>query len=386
MEKGCKSFSSSKRQRRLLPANYQCLVTPGCNFQTISFVPSGYQDAVVVKSKQCSFSHSNENHYNSFSTSAQPNILKRSDVSIHKDSSAGPLVASPVKSLSFSPSRFLNVTKDVGVNKSEHDISKDLSFSHSSHNVEDSGIGSSDIDTTLPFPSFSSTPKSKTRCMLHQCIRAKSPSKDDALRFNAHLIQSTPKVTNRDENKSPTIQKYIDESVLQTPTPFKCSCDNQDIKAENLLISNIKHEENLLFVNDKFFKKPSPIPYKQNRILNSGRKKTARKALVLDHHKIDRKKSLPRPSKQMGFLKVSNCQIKRLLFDDKSYDHSSLTEKTTVVEKRKITPIKSVYYTRKRKAEAVLNNLSTQWVSVACGKSSDQRDMIAAAKRCLYRS
>ena len=383
MKKVSKMFCpSKKRQRLLLPANCKRFVAHSAiNIQTIALVSTKFEDFIENDFKQQLTSLNSETK--SSSCSSHPNILRRSEVCKDRDETTSNV--SPVKSLSFSPSRFFNIIRNDEISGGEQENSKELLLSGScSNSVEDSGIGASDIDTTLPLHSFSSTPRSKQHSRLSHWNNDKSPGREHTLNFNVNLVQSTPKSTNPDKNNTPTIQKFIDESVMDTPSPFKFS-RSQFRKAENVLIKDLKLEEKLMFVEDDFFKRPSPIMFKRNKYETSGRKKSARKALVLDHFIHNNKSPQLSTKKKDGFLKVSCSQIKRLSFRKSSYDHSSLTEKTAVVEKRKITPVKSVYYTRKRKGETKMY-LSNQWVSVACGKSSDQKDMIAAAKRCLYRN
>ena len=291
-----------------------------------------------------------------------PNILRRSDLQKGKKA-----LLSPVKSLAFSPSRFLN----IGKFEESHIVSENckvLSFSG-----EDSGI--SDMDFTLSSP-FSLTPRSKSRRKLLSNSVEKSPDKAIAIRFNSDVMQSTPKSVKNNENKTPLIQKYLNESVMRTPSPFKCP-ESRETKPEIFSSNEKKLDHGLLMRGDnECFKKPS-VTSKRKSPTTSQKRKTARKALLLDH---PLKSHLRNQHTRAGFLKLSQLQSKKS--STGMYDHSSLTEKTAVVEKRKVTPVKSVYFTRRRKADEPVN-LSTQWVSVACGKTSDQKDMIAAAKRCL---
>ena len=292
-----------------------------------------------------------------------PTILKRTQ----KSKFLGQFSPSPIKTLTFSPSRFLNIHKCNGFNTSSRCKENSLC------NAEDSGIELFDCDTTALFPSFTSTPRAQSNRNIFQNSLSTSP------------LHHRPATAGgeRNDTHTPVIRKFLEESVLQTPTPFKCS-EERDNKAENLVLSELKYEDKLLLVGGPM------VPCCRARKSTSKMETKARK-LVRNSTCDLKNKTLLWPSvlkagnAQSKFLKPSRPQVRcsrKLPFAD-SYDHSSLTERTAVVEKRRITPIKSIYFTRRRKHEEPI--LCRQWVDVACGSSSDQKDMIAAAKRCLYR-
>lgn len=299
---------------------------------------------------------SEQNQKEMFVLSPCPTILKKPLLEKKKLTEK-----SPVKPLTFSPSRFLNADLS-GSDKLDCSNKENISFPCSI--VEDSGIALSDISSSM---SLASTPQNKPQdnSLLTKIQTSFSNKKDHFSYFTP--LQSTPKADYRiTTNQTPLIQKFLNESVLQTPSPFKCPSNKLEVRE----ISN----------------KKSPTP----TLKKVKKKKCVRKALIHEHgfafdcDKI-RKNQLKNEdfaSPIMKFAKLSSRLCSKMPFI-KLHDNSNLIEHSTVVEKKKITPVKSVYFTRRSNNNRSFT-LNNQWVSVACGRTTDQIEMVAAAKRCLY--
>ena len=286
---------------------------------------------------------------------------------------------SPVKSLMFSPSRFLNARLNNS-NKADFDFSSDTSCQFGA--VEDSGIVISDLSSDLL------TSPQPSKCFQHtshsELSLFNSENEENFCCPFISPLQSTPKNNDKIvENQTPLIQKFLNESVLQTPSPFKCP-DIKDRKLEigeqSTSLSCINYEQNS--------GKTSPLQITKAQLKNF-KKKTVRKALIRHQtFRYGKDKSCKSPLEEnclSSFVKMSNLPIKHCRKElpfDKFNDRSTLVEQSTVVKKRKITPMKSVFYTKRfRKSSSIV--LNNHWVSIACGQSSDQKDMAAAARRYL---
>lgn len=326
-----------------------------------------------------------------------PTILKhrRKDESLGKDL---PVNVSPIKPLSFSPSRFLNrngidsiISSDI---KASDEISRELVFPDCTFDIEDSGIGSSDGDASSPLspPSFTSTPvsgRSKRKCLQksYDCVPL-SPEQT----LSEGPLQSTPKNSEDSQGtKTPVIRKFLHESTPRTPTPFKCPASDIEHEGQDSLPSSSQSDHFLSPERDTCFKKPSPVGphWSARKWKNNGRhrtQKTARKALVLEQDVpiASNIHALPDGVPTVNCLSTGTHFA---LMHTSECEPSALVGNKTVTERRVVVSgKKSVYCTRRRKQTDKKKDLDKRWVAVACGHSFDQKVMTEAAKRCLRRS
>nr|CAB3262933.1 uncharacterized protein LOC100185371 [Phallusia mammillata] len=318
-----------------------------------------------------------------------PNILKHNRKEIRKNE---PLV-SPIKTLSFSPSRFLNTSSgDLVSDASSCGVVKELSFASSSVlESEDSGIGCSYTTDPLSPPSLTSTPvssRSRRKSFQKQCPW--SPTLSISLHDSDVPFQSTPKSSKTDENqgnKTPLICKYLNESTPRTPTPFKCPSSMEE---EIELTEDSKHFDDSFLSPERepCFKKPSPVgpdwPARRFRTMNRKRsQKTARKALMLEQEPTA---NIPTDSLLAERLHRYNDRVSTNN-TTADIEYSALVGNKTIVE-RQVSPRgkKLVFRTRQRRQSDQKSGLDKHWVAVACGHSFDQKVMTEAAKRCLRRN
>ncbi|CAK8673177.1 unnamed protein product [Clavelina lepadiformis] len=272
-----------------------------------------------------------------------PSILKHKC----KDASFISPKSSPMKVLNFSPSRFLNTGKerDRSASLSSCDVVKEQTFSNSSFDVEDSGIGVSDGETTTPLspPSLTSTPCTKSRRKSSQQTMRNllsSPEHGNVFSDVSSIpLQSTP-ICHEDESgiddfKTPLIRKFLNESAPRTPTPFKCPDDSGN--EEESSPKSEKKEEPIHsppLLSDDCFKRPSPVSWKSKRLRDASvknkSKKTARKVLHLESGNNIKRNLFKHEEKVSSAISFVNPST---LLHTNETDQSSLVDNKTVVKK-----------------------------------------------------
>jgi len=320
---------------------------------------------------------------------------------------------SPIKTLTFSPSRFLNTSTLTGseevAKQPQCDILKDLSFDENPFDIEDSGIGGYENDTSGPLlfpPSLTSTPISRRRAGHKHSDKADTSLSLDLPFFDSSecddlnwLLDSTaslsegipdtsrtalmsnasdpcPSATFFDSDECPNDSTFCDIPPFSFSDDFS-SFDLDDLDSINLypldFNQTVDHE--------------SPLKVKTAQ---PTMKKTARKSLVLDDNVFTNdtpKFTVSRSdSAAKSLFKTSTQSNLQQTVANLSYEQSTLVGSKTVVEKRILAPgsKKSVFRTRpKRLHGEKLAYFDKHWVQVACGRTLDQRVMTEAARRCL---
>lgn len=296
---------------------------------------------------------------------AFPNILrhKRSNFNLTT------LSDSPLKALTFSPSKFFNrsrVDELVLSDYSTHDF-----LSSSICDLEDSGIVLSENDAVCPISGLplTSTPSSSSRQKFQQTLKIPF---DEELHVKSDF-ESISKTLNERKNdeqlqieksiESPVVHRFLKLSVPRTPTPFKnvpdisqtSDCILAELSNES---STVKKENGFEIVQHGLESKVESNSSKESICKNSFRRTL-----------FDRKK----------------CKSENSYFEvPTSHNHVLAENKLCLKRKNALSFGKSICVTKKSKELLKFTPMTSRWVNVACGQSNDQRLMTAAAKQYLH--
>jgi len=270
------------------------------------------------------------------------------------------LYGSPIKNLTFSPSKFLN-TSTMGNDLSDKlllDTSKDGSVSSNVSDVDDSGIVVSDVTLSdeIGVMPLTSTPSASSRRKPQKLFE----------NLNKTVDHSTDSSENFDsENcyiKTPQIRKFLNTSVPKTPTPIKFPKSSEVlIKQENGSVKKLVCKSfSASMCNER-----SNNVYKSRTNSNTSVADQSchfRRNLFNENHNFDKEK-----------IKLIKIECK-----------SSLNCRKLILKKHKTVPYEKMVPVgiNKNKRERT-TSLNDQWVSIACGRSHDQRIMTVAAKKCM---
>ena len=287
-----------------------------------------------------------------------PNILRHNRNDLKKSK----LLGSPMKTLTFSPSKFLNTSANENCDKLSLDFSKDISMSSNLSDVEDSGIVVSDSSLVedIGLMPLTSTPSSRSRRKSpQQFIEMLSENDKHSCKASRHLEIEKPFI------ETPQIKKFLNTSVPKTPTPIKFPSSSEvSLKQEKGLlkgVESIRHSSNYF-----------------NELHN-----------VMDTTSLINKADLKAKTTGQG------CRFRRNLFDEDSRDkneprkllkiecRNSINGKKVILKKHKTAPYGKIASSKTVVRRERAASLSDKWVSVACGRSYDQRIMTAAAKKCM---
>jgi len=302
---------------------------------------------------------------------------------------------SPIKNLTFSPSRFLNTStltnSDHHKKPSQSDTSKELSFDDDPFSIEDSGfVGNCDSDISSSFlpPSLTSTPISKKR---NGSKASTSPDflfpSSNSLSFYDNssdcedltwLVDSNTSLA--DETTDSSYSNLISEpstSILkqedELPTKDSTFSDIHFSFNDQFSVFDPDDLESINLVplgNDQNMK----IDH-QSKAASQSLRKSVRKSLILEEFSsINTPSSSPHISSPNLSQTISNL----------NYEQSTLIGDKTVVERRVLAPgKKSIYRTWPKRISEKGIVFDKNWVQIACGRSFDQKVMTEAAKRCL---
>ena len=293
------------------------------------------------------------------STPPYPNILRHCRSDLRKPK----LFSSPMKSLTFSPSKFFNTSDSPACEKNDLDNSRNISMLGCVSDVDDSGI--SILDTTLAdddevvplssTPSFQSCRKSSPQNVLLQSFS-----------FDSSFDTSESNEYGKSFKEIPQLEAFLHTSAPQTPTPIKFPCGvnssmtEETISFQTTASTSGNDDCNLLSdIEDCKISSLSQIVAANSATANQSCR--FRRSL---------------------FDANNNCKKKKKLI--KIEYRSSVNGKKLFLRKHKATP--NGMFVRKPSIRAKrerTTSLTDQWVSVACGRSYDQKLMTAAAKKCM---
>ena len=318
------------------------------------------------KSVSFNITNNSESNSNLMSSLALPcpNILRPKRMNLKLNA----LSHSPMKALTFSPSKFLNRKETKELIEEQPESSNQVLFSSSTYNLEDSGIvlTESDIHCALPKMPLTSTPSSSSRQKFDQSFETQL---DLEVCCDTSPLQSSPNTQLKQSTETPALHKFLKASVLRTPTPFKCnkSLSNQS----DMVLSNSVH-------------RPIEVTDTKSQVVTATLKVSP--ALHVTSSS----------SCKTGNLSVKSSQsnsFRRILFDQECKVEKSsfefqkrmqLNNKPIFKKENASCFGKPITVTKKSKDQFKLTPLTSPWVNVACGQSFDQKVMTAAAKQCLH--
>ena len=272
-----------------------------------------------------------------------PNILRHSQKKLLTHN-----ISSPIKTLTFSPSKFLNGSHNETIDKGDMELNLDFSTTIG----EDSGIVISDCDSSL-LP-LTSTPSS----------RRKSPHHNVDVHLDHDDVFSSTQ--EKDHGETPQIEKFLNESMPRTPTPFKCPNLQSDSKRTN--------PDPILTTAGSYG--VLPLPHKISSDL-----------LCISPDAIkEESKKISNVRKMRKSLALEN-NFRRTLFDEtkkfKKHKSCSSIPRKNDEEFQQNEMLSGRFINLSQDARRSDANLNQEWVSVACGRSYDQVLMTAAAKSYL---
>ena len=285
------------------------------------------------------------------STPSYPNILRHKRNDLKKHSNLG----SPIKTLTFSPSKFLNTSTGEVIEKL--DTSKELSMSHCVSDTEDSGIvlPDSTMNEIVSGIPLTSTPSSKSR-------RKSTQHVFEIHSENSNCSSSSP-IENKDFSETPLVRKFIRNSAPRTPTPFKCPSEGQ------------------IFLRTKI----------KNSVKQGNLSASSSPATGYHRKEMVGCKVLSRKMKKKAVKLEPIGNFRRTLFSDNNtickiepglLELSHLNANDNVFSSVKQESVgKTCHFPKKN--GTISTKLNKTWVSVACGQTYDQKMMTAAAKKYM---